>query len=374
MALVEKAEVANLPGVRYWGDTAPRDLAQMAQTALHQAKAHREKTEPGGRNPGRLALNFLALSGGGSNGAFGAGLLVGWSEHGNRPNFNIVSGVSTGALIAPFAFLGPSYDSRLTEIFTKYETSDLLRKRPVLGLLGGQAVTDNRPFARLIAKYVDRDMLAAITREHNKGRRLFIATTNLDAQRPVVWNMGRIAASDHPDALALFRKILLASASIPGVFPPVYIDVNAGGHHAKEMHVDGGTTDVVFLVPIQVSFSEIDKILRIRSNRTLFVIWNGRISPEWKPVESNTFKIAARSIATVIKSHGIADLQKLYTAARRDGTGYKLAAIPGSFPDTSKESFDKVYMNKLYRLGYRLGRTDYHWMKAPPGFKITASR
>lgn len=370
-ALVDKAEITNLPDVRYWGDEAPKHLAKLVQTAFRQIK---ENNRSNARNRKRLVFNFLALSGGGSNGAFGAGLLVGWSKRGDRPEFNIVSGVSTGALIAPFVFAGQSYDSSLTEIFTQYQTSDLLRKRPVMGLLGGQAVTDNKPFAKLIAKYVDHNMLAAVAREHRRGRRLLIGTTNLDAQRPVIWNMGHLANSGHPGALALFRKILLASASIPGIFPPVYIDVSAGGHKAQEMHVDGGTTDVVFLVPTQVSFAEIDKLLKIKPTRHLFVIWNGRISPEWKPVEPSTLKIAARSISTVLKNHGISDLQRLYAESRRDQTDYNLAAIPGEFADTSKESFDKTYMNKLYNLGHRLAESGYRWMKVPPGFKVRASR
>ncbi|XSC45380.1 patatin-like phospholipase family protein [Bradyrhizobium sp. RDT10] len=163
-------------------------------------------------------VNILAISGGGDNGAFGAGLLVGWGDAGTRPDFDLVTGVSAGALAAPFVYLGRSRDAELREVFTKYKRSDIYDPGIVPALLGSGLV-DSSPLENLIAKYVDDRFLHDIANERRKGRVLLIGTTNLDAQRPVLWDMGRIAMSGHPQALNLFRKILLASSSIPGAFP-----------------------------------------------------------------------------------------------------------------------------------------------------------
>ena len=193
------------------------------------------------------ACFFLALSGGGDEGAFGAGVLCGWTAHGDRPQFKLVTGISTGALIAPFAFLGSSYDDTLRYLYTGITSKDIFRMKSLLTVLWRDAIADTKPLAKKLDQYVDEAMLAAVAAEHKKGRRLIIGTTQLDAQRLVLWNMGAIASSGDPEAIKLFRKILLTSASIPGAFPPQYIRVEAGGKRYEEMHVDGGTTAEVVL-------------------------------------------------------------------------------------------------------------------------------
>ena len=193
-------------------------------------------------------ITYLALSGGGSGGAFGAGILTGWTTAGTRPTFDVVSGVSTGALIAPFAFLGSSYDPTLAELYTSGIAETLVRPRPIIGLLGA-ALSDPAPLRRLVERYVTDDMLRKIAAEHSKGRRLFVVTTNLDAQRTVIWDMGAIAAHGHEQALVLFRNVLIASASIPAVFPPVMIEVTMNGKRFQEMHSDGGATTQLFTAP-----------------------------------------------------------------------------------------------------------------------------
>ena len=202
--------------------------------------------------------NLLAISGGAEDGAFGAGLLVGWSDTGTRPSFDLVTGVSSGALIAPFAFLGREYDGQLREIFTKYGRQDIFTYN-VPGLLEGSALADDAPLARLIERYVDDAFMQDIARERAKGRVLLIGTTNLDTQRPVMWDMGRIAMSRNPDAKSLFRKILLASATLPEIFPPVRIQVRVGGQNYDELHVDGGVTRQVFMTPSIFSASPTPK-------------------------------------------------------------------------------------------------------------------
>jgi predicted acylesterase/phospholipase RssA len=174
---------------------------------------------------------------------------VGWSGTGTRPSFKLVTGISTGALIAPFAFLGPAYDQQLRDVYTGIGPDDVYERRLLLSAIFSDALTSTDPLFHLIARYANADMLAAIAREYDRGRLLLIGTTNLDVQRPVIWNIGAIAKTGQPAALDLFRKILLASASVPGVFPPVLIDVEAAGAHYQEMHVDGGAAAQTFLIP-----------------------------------------------------------------------------------------------------------------------------
>lgn len=353
--------------VRVWGDVAPKNLNELARERYVQLKATRPAMTRSGARP---KVSYLAISGGGADGAFAAGLLIGWTASGKRPDFEFVTGVSTGALAAPFAFLGPKYDPQLREMYTTYSTRDFVRKRPVRGLLGGESLADSAPLAGVIAKYATPTLLEEIAAEHKRGRRLLVATTNIDAQRPVIWDMGKIAASGHPNALELFRKVLLASASIPGAFPPIRIAVNAGGNMLQEQHVDGGTTKQVFLIPGQMMLkTAIDKRYQINPRRRLYIIRNGRIEPEYKVVESNTLSIAQRSISTLIKNQGIGDLFQLYTLARRNGISYNLAYIPGNFPDTSSEAFDRTYMQALFDLGFQKGKAGYKWTKSPPGLR-----
>jgi Patatin-like phospholipase len=205
---LESAVPMGIPNVRTWAD-APLSVLQPQVSHLPALESANE-------------FSVLALSGGGEHGAFGAGLLNGWSESGRRPTFSMVTGISTGALMAPFAFLGSAYDQRLKALYTEMSFRGILSGNPVIGLFG-EGLYNTHPLQRLVAGQVDQTMLDDIAAAHRQGRRLFIVTTNLDAQRPVLWNMGAIAASGQPAALELFRKVLVASASIPGLFDPDYM-------------------------------------------------------------------------------------------------------------------------------------------------------
>jgi hypothetical protein len=362
-AYADKAVVIEGTEVRYWGDREPTNFRALTAEKWAQVKATRPLLLSKGTRP---RIDFLAISGGGSDGAFGAGLLVGWTARGDRPEFDIVTGISTGALTAPFAFLGPKYDPALKAVYTTYSTDQLVSKQPIRGLLGGDALASNVPLARVIASYVTEDFMKEVAHEHARGRRLLIGTTNLDAQRPVIWDMGKIASSGDPRALELFRNVLLASAAIPGVFPPVDIKVEVEGQVREEMHVDGGTTNQVFLLPTQIRTGSIDANLGISPVRRLYIIRNGRVAPEYKAVKASTLAIAGRSISTLIKTQGIGDLYQMYELARRNQVQYNLAYIPGDFPDTSTEAFDPKYMSQLFELGYKLGKSGTEWKKTPP--------
>jgi Patatin-like phospholipase len=335
----------------------------MVKEKWAQVRAHRPELLAKGRRP---VVNFLALSGGGSDGAFGAGVLGGWTASGKRPEFDVVTGVSTGALTAPFAFLGPKYDAALKVVFTQSNTKDIAIPEPVRGLLGGDSLASNAPLAKVVGYYVNDEFLKEVAAEHMKGRRLLIGTTNLDAERPVVWDMGAIATSGRPEALELFRTVLLSSAAIPAVFPPGLIKVAADGALYDEMHVDGGATREVFLMPTQFMAKKVDGRLGISPIRRAYIIRNGHVAPEYKPVKARTLSIAGRAVSSLIKSQGVGDLYELYLFAKRNNMDYNLAYIPADFIDTSTQAFDPVYMGKLYDLGFRLAQAGYPWQKTPP--------
>jgi len=322
------------------------------------------------------ARHFLAISGGGDDGAFGAGLLVGWSDRGNRPEFDVVTGVSTGALSAPFAFLGRAYDPQLRAVYTETSAGDIFEARaPLLGAIAGDALTNNAPLRAMIARQLDETMVRRIAEEYKKGRLLFILTTNLDQGRPVIWNIGAIASSNHPKARSLIVEVLLASTSIPVVFPPVMLDVTIAGERYQEMHVDGGTIAQAFLYPPSISLRTAaarvgvsEKILRTERKRVAYVIRNGRFTRPEESVRLQTVAIAKEALSTMIASSGVNDTYRMYLLARRDGVDFNLASINDDFEVPYKGPFDKGYMQTLFEYGYQKGRAGYPWQKAPPGY------
>ena len=355
-----------MTGIRSWGDRVNAALRRSLISSIKQERAY-YAAHPNEKMPKRASL--MALSGGGAQGAFGAGLLNGWSASGTRPQFKVVTGISTGALIAPFAFLGPNYDDELRQAYTTIETKDVARpSQPLLSVLfGDQALADTAPLQKLVARYVTPALLNAVAREQAKGRRLLIGTTNLDAQRPVIWDMGAIAASGNPHALEIFRKVIVASASIPVAFPPVYFTVEADGESFEEMHVDGGVVAQVFLFGGDFSALEAArKAGGVRRPADLYVIRNGTPNPAWRAVTPRVFPIAERTVDTLIKFNGLNDLLRLHAIAVRDGIHFHLATIPDLGSAKPTEPFDRQYMNRLYRLGYEMAKNGYPWRTQPP--------
>ncbi|MGI9422110.1 MAG: patatin-like phospholipase family protein [Hyphomicrobiaceae bacterium] len=348
--------------LRTWGDEAPKHMAALAK----EFRAQRVAAQANGSGPKRSKVqNLLVISGGGSDGAFGAGLLNGWTKQGKRPEFVVVTGVSAGALMAPFAFLGPKYDSHLREFYTLYSTKDILKSNVVSGLISGSAIGDSEPLQNLIAKYLTTQVMQEIAAEHAKGRRLFIGTTNIDAERSVIWNIGGIATVGTDKALQLIHKIVLASAAIPAVFPPVMIDVQVNGQLRQEMHVDGGTVDNVVLFPMETNLELLRGPKGKAPKLRLYVVANSHVAPQWKRVQASTIAIAGRSIVTLIKQKTIGDILKLYGFAKKNKIDFNLATLPDDFSAESKEPFDRSYMKKLYQVGESLGRNGYKWHKAP---------
>lgn len=305
-------------------------------------------------------LDLLALSSGSDEGAFGAGYLVGWSESGARPDFDIVVGVSTGALMAPFAFLGSDRDEVLTRLYTSVDADDIFRLRPVSGLLGGPAMASSRPLREMIEREVTPALVRDIAAEHNSGRRLLVLTTNLDTQRGVIWDVGAIASNKTREAEALIEQVLLASSSIPALLPPVLIEVSADGQSFTEMHVDGGTTASVLAVPQNLLFEEPGLRPEIQSGGAITIIYNGRVDPTVKLVQPRTFSILQRSLVTMITAVDRRMLNTYRAFADRNEMTFSVAAIEGDFDDTAFDDrgrFNRAYMQALFAYGRERGRS-----------------
>lgn len=365
VALQDKAQIPGLPNIRY---RVGKDQAKLAREGLESVRREKAYLKGSGHKGPLPPAIFLAISGGGDNGAFGAGLLNGWTTAGNRPQFKLVTGISTGALTAPFAFLGPAYDAKLKEFYTTTSTKDIMEERSLLAFLTSDALNDTRPLWKQLKKHITSDLLDAIAEEYEKGRLLLAATVNLDARYPIIWNLTKIAASSDPKALELFRAVMIASASIPVAFPPVMIDVEAGGQQYQEMHVDGGTMGQVFVYPPSLDVQEAARKAGIERERKLYIIRNSRLDPDWANVERRVMSITERALNSMIQSQGIGDLYRIFIISQRDGLDYNLAYIPATFKVQKEEAFDPVYMGQLFDVGYELAAKGYPWQKLPPSY------
>ena len=353
----------DIPNARFFRDQPALISAEQERALIREAK------QLGVRRGAALPTAYLlSLSGGGDNGAFGAGLLVGWTAHGDRPKFKFVTGVSTGSLIAPFAFLGSEYDAELTHVYTNIDQSDVYQKRFITAAFLQNAMADTAPLYATISRYIDERVMARIAEEYEKGRLLVIQTTDLDAGRPVMWNIGAIAKSGRPEALSLIRHILLASASIPAAFPPVLFDVEAKGAPYQEMHVDGGTVSQGFLIPPSVNPHVAQAEAGYQRKIVAYVIRNGRLATAWSDVEPQTLAIGEKAVSTMIDYNGVGDFYRFYLETQRANAGFHLAYIGNDFHAEHKEDFDPSYMRALYRYAFDKAAKGYPWQDAPPGF------
>lgn len=360
-AQLQAATISGMDDIRY----VPSTKAGV-KSYLQEIKAAVPKRP---QDPSRQT-NLLALSGGGDNGAFGAGLLVGWSKRGDRPVFDQVTGISTGALIAPFAFLGTDYDQTLQMLFTQVSPEDIYKERGKLGVIFNDALADATPLKNLIDKTVDTVMLQRIAAEYQQhGRLLMIGTTNIDSGSLVLWNMGRIAAIGTTESAALFRNVMLASAAVPGAFPPVLFDAEVNGHEYHELHVDGGLAAQVYLYPAAVSKVAIESGIIKSRKREAYIIRNARLSIGWEETERNGLGVLNRSYKKIVQSQGLGNLYQIYEIARRDKVGFNLAYIGNDFEAVHPAEFDKTYMNELFQYGFEKSLKGYPWQHMPPGLE-----
>jgi hypothetical protein len=277
-----------------------------------------------------------------------------------------VTGVGAGALIAPFAFLGPSYDDVLERVAVSIGPHDIFHLRNFLSAISSDSFADTRPLAALIAKYVTPALLSAVAREYAKGRVLLIGTTDLDARQPVVWDMGAIASGEDPQALSLFRKVLLASAAIPGIFPPVMFDVTVAGHHYQEMHVDGGVISHIFLFPPPLIQMLVANRVEERRERTVYIIRNGRIDPQWQPVPRRSTTVARQAVDALIDVQAVNDLYRLEVAADQNGERFNVGYIGRDFNYPHKALFSARYMRQLFLYSYHLAKEGTPWHQGLP--------
>ncbi|WP_157982184.1 patatin-like phospholipase family protein [Oceanicella sp. SM1341] len=348
--------IASLPGygqIRYFGDQVPPRTPEMIDTFIARRLAARP-------NPGRF--DILALSGGGSDGAYGAGLLAGWSARGDRPEFDVVTGISTGALIAPFAFLGGQEDDEIGALYTSISLDQIVDLAPLGALFGAPSLGDSAPLRALLEREITPEFVARIAAQYRRGRILLIGTTNLDAQRPVIWDIGAIAASGRDDAPELIREVMLASAAIPAAFPPVLFDVTQDGVEGSELHVDGGVTRSIFVTPPGFDARPIMERLGIPpEGRALWLIRNASLRPDYAPLRTRVLDIAQRSVSTLIKSQTTGDLFAIESRARQDGFAFHLAYVPEDFDGHETEPFDRDYMRALFRRGRADALQGYDW-------------
>jgi hypothetical protein len=339
-----EARIAGMPHVRAWADISRQPLLRFTTSAA--------------------PLTMLTLSGGGAEGAYGAGFLTGWSDSGSRPRFDIVTGTSVGALMAPFAFLGTEYDPALKDIFTSGRIESLLRLDGINGVIGS-GVFKIEPLKQLIERHADNALLDAIAAEHRKGRLLFVVTANIDAQRAVIWNLTAIAASGHPGRLDLFRRVLIASASIPGIFAPTFIDVETDDKRFAEMHVDGSVISNVPAVPEALLLDKLPR--RSTARPRLYIIVNGKLVPDFDLVADGTLSIVARSFFTTVKANTRNALIATYEFAQRNDWEFRATAIEHEHViATSSFNFDTAYLRDLFAYGYARGRSGRAWQTTLP--------
>jgi predicted acylesterase/phospholipase RssA len=331
------AAIPGMPDARFWSDSEPDFKAALP-------------SQPG---------PWLILSSGGADGAFGAGLLNGLTTSGRRPDYAVVTGVSTGALMAPFAFAGKQYDEALRKCFTEITAADVFE----LGGSTAESFVNSWPLREFIDKQITPELMAAIAAAHRSGRRLFVVTSDLDSQRSVVWNMGAIAAHGGDDAVKLFRKVLLASASIPGGFPPVLIDVEAGGKRFQEMHVDGGLGGQLFVAPASLMASTSD--YRLPATQ-IFIIVNTGLQRDFKVVDRFAPTILTQSIGMAVPVDTSLMIDRAYLVAKRGDVEFNVASIPATFDFPSKGPFDPNYMKALFQVGFDQGNGSTAFAAKPP--------
>ncbi|GGI24379.1 patatin-like phospholipase family protein [Bradyrhizobium guangdongense] len=306
---------------------------------------------------------YLALSGGGADGAYGVGVLNGWTVAHNRPAFSVVSGVSTGGLIAPFAFLGSQYDDTLRELYTSGIAESLLNDPSIMRVLFGSGLFGNTRLRELVARYVGPEILAQVARENAKGRRLLVVTTDLDTQRTAIWDMGKIAAVGTPEALKLFRDVMAASASIPLVFPPIMIEAEGGGRRFQEMHVDGGVTAPVLTLPEALL---LQGRLPGNAKMDIYILVNKKIERNFELVANSTIDVASRSLSSITQSQTRSIILSTYDFAQRNHLGFHLSYIERDYPAPPSEGFDTAYMRALYQYGYEKAAAGQAWTSRMP--------
>lgn len=356
-------DASNLRDPDAFATDPPAPMQKLIETAelVRQARKPADGTVPRKRS-------VLVLSGGGAYGAYCAGFLVGWTETGTRPEFDVVTGVSTGSLIAGMAFVGQDFDPELVRVYTTLGNRDLYRLKVTPHALISESFADNSRLRKQIERLATPENLQRVAAEHARGRRLYIGTTDLESRRPVVWDMGAIASRGTPESRQLFIDVLLASAAIPGFFPPVKIPVSIDGQCFVERHIDGGATQAVFYRPPHIPPQLRDTPAGSLYGSDVYVLLAGKVYADPDPVRRWMLAIAGSSVTSLIYAQTRSDLVKVYAASALEGMRYNLSAIPQDFPaPKSATDFDPKEMRKLFEEGRRQACRPDPWSHVPPG-------
>ena len=370
MDFTGKVTIIGMPDIR--SDIDDPDPVVMQQSLVNSFKEENKDDYPANAL-GIRTYPVLAVSGAGANGAYGAGLIKGWSKEGSRPLFKIVTGVSSGSIIALYAFLGKEYDDQLEKFFTTMSTKDIMAQKNPISILFGNSLMSAAPLAKNISAIVDKKLMAKVAEEHKHGRRLFVGTVNLDAQEFVVWDMGTIACKGGPEALKLFRKVIMASMSLPMTFPPVHFKViSDSGKFYDEMHVDGATIRGVFYIDrLTKNMEGAAKLFGIDPSKyrpQIYILSNCLMSPNRQQVKNSMISISMRSVDTIVASANNGDTYRLYAFAKKRGLDFNLAYIPADFKPHPKDFFDLGEMQRLFKRGYDDAVNGYKWHKTPSGY------
>ncbi|HEV3436441.1 MAG TPA: patatin-like phospholipase family protein, partial [Gemmata sp.] len=329
-------------------DKLGAEAKQFRKEAIEEAKQNRNPNAPPWREK-----NMLCLSGGGSFGAFSAGVLCGWTAKGTRPNFDVVTGISTGALIAPFAFLGPAYDEQMKTFYTTLESKDLYKKMIIRGLFR-EALADNSKLAEKVDAVLTLQMMCELATEHQKGRRLYVGTTDAETKRFVIWDIGAIACKGRPQDRLLIKQILLGSSAIPGFFPPQHITVELDGECLTERHVDGGVSQALFMHAPYVPPEHRSK----NSNHDLagtnvYCIIAGKLYADPQPIKPMALVLAGQEISAMIYSQTRGDLLRIFTTTMLTGMNFYLTSIPTDYPaPTSSTAFEIPALVGMFNKGF----------------------
>lgn len=321
-------------------------------------------------------VDVLVISGGGDWGAFGTGVLTGWGELPDttkrRPEFDVVSGVSTGALIAPFAFLGTNADIKTIDDLYRNPKEDWVKTRGLLFFLPENASFAEVPgLEREVDKFITMDVAKRVAAATQSGRMVYVNTTNLDDgnAQPFRWGLAAERAVKDGD-LTRLRNILLASSGIPGAFPPREID--------GSIYCDGAVTSNIIYGGVakrDQTFGAIWK--RTYPNEPIptirfWVILNNyavsqprTVQPSWPSVIERSLEVAVRSSTNTALRHlmAMAELSKL------TGNGnieVRWIAIPNSWDAPEPGIFKEATMRSLSDLGRKMGGDLSNWHSEAP--------
>ncbi|WP_191117468.1 patatin-like phospholipase family protein [Vibrio campbellii] len=343
----------NISGSRFWYNgkyyMESYDLGLEFETMMNG----RPKSEP---------LNYLALSGGGIDGAFAVGILNSWSEKGSRPDFDMVTGVSTGAIIAIYAFLGQEYDEELKLYYTKTQVEEIFERNSIFSIFRENSLVDTAGFSDKVRTAINKDLVEEIANKRSEGKLLFIGTTSLDNQSLAVWDIGRIAQENTVESVALIQDIIIASSAIPGVFPAKLFDIETKNGDYDELHVDGGISKQVFFLPKWFEIFDFKD-----REQVVYVIRNGRLNERFESTENNIVNISTRSMETMIKNQSNSDVIDIYNLSSSINVEFKLAYVENDYEYTlSTVGEVSDYMNYLYYYGYEKMNTERIWLSRPP--------